>query len=134
MGNEIHIYKHLTKGRWGKTLGIDPMQKLQATKERWSRRNSLLQRRIPWLVIQYYLVSLEKHTSSVIQMQQVLFRNICVNLYAYMHVITINKKEGMNLQENKKQVYGRFCGEERKGGKWHNHAMSSKLKKQRKVL
>lgn len=105
-----HIHMHLRQGRPGKPKGI----KLTQRQPR-NARNGLLQRRVQvnWLIIQYQTVSFEKHTSSIIQMEQFIARNIYINPCTYMNVTIINEKELMNLKESKEEVKRRIWKEER---------------------
>lgn len=47
-------------------------------------KNSLSQKKAPKFVIQYQMI-IFKHTSNIIQMEQVIFRN----MYIYMHICVI---------------------------------------------
>lgn len=56
-------------------------------------------------VVQYQMVSPENiYASNILQMEQVIFRNIYVD--TYIHVVTINGKEVTNLKEGKKALEG----------------------------
>jgi hypothetical protein len=43
-------------------------------------------------------------TGDIIYTEQLIFRNICIYTYTYMHAITM-KKETMSLKENKEGIW-----------------------------
>ena len=54
---------------------------------------------------------------SNIQTEQVIFRNICVYVYTYIHVTIISRKGTMNLKESKKELLGGPAGRKEKRNK-----------------
>lgn len=45
----------------------------------------------------------KKDTNNTIQTEKGTFRNICVYMYTYMYLITINGKGGSNLKKSKEK-------------------------------
>ena len=62
---------------------------------------------------QHQAVSPDNIGMSNIQSEQVLFRNI--HAYAYIQVISTNKKEAMNLEENRRGIWEGLEGRKGRG-------------------
>ena len=55
------------------------------------------------------------HTSNIIQTEHIIFRNIFVYTYSYMHITTISEKRGHEFEREQGRVYGKIGEDKGKG-------------------